>query len=242
MKQPDSHTALVLFARSAREEVCHKNLLPQLPASRQEEVFEAFNHRSLALLAATGLPYFLVSSDQQQGHTFGERLHQALAQTFARGFRQVIVVGNDCPQLSVPDLMNAAALLEKHGAVLGPDHHGGIYLLGLQKDVFEQTSGFSQVAWQTPFVAQQLKNLLQQEVTGLFCLTAYGDINTPTDFRRALRQRLFTRSLRHRLSRLVYSLLPPIPQLNFVFSPIQSHPAALFRGPPVSSKQLAVNS
>lgn len=237
MKKTDFHTALVLFARSAREEVCHKNLLPQLPSSRQEEVFEAFNHRSLALLAATGLPYFLVSSDQQHGNTFGERLHQALAQTFARGFHQVIVVGNDCPQLSVSDLLNAAALLEKHGAVLGPDHHGGIYLLALQKEVFEQASGFSKLAWQTPFVAQQLKNLLQQEETGLICLPAYGDINTPKDFRRALRQGWFARSLRQRLYRLVYLLLPPIPRLNFVLSPSQTHPAALFRGPPVFSEQ-----
>jgi len=235
LKKPDSHIALVLFARSAREEPCHKKLLPQLPAGRQQEVFEAFNQRSLALLAATGLPYFLVSSAQQQGRTFGERLHQALAQTFARGYEKVIVIGNDCPQLSVADLVCAAALLEVQGAVLGPDSKGGIYLLGLGKEVFDKTTDFNQVAWQTPVVAQQLKKLLQQGDTCPFCLPTYSDINTRRDFRLARRQRFFCRSLRNRLFRLLSFLLSPIPLQEFIFSPLYARPAALFRGPPLFS-------
>lgn len=233
MKDPVSHIALVLFARSAQEEACHKNLVPGLGARRQQQVFEAFNHHTLALLAATGLPYFLVSSDQQQGHTFGERLHQALARTFHQGFEQVIVIGNDCPQLNVQDLHYAAAMLQQHDSVLGPCSNGGVYLLGLSKTLFRQAGSFSQVAWQTPLVEQQLKSLLQQGGGSLLSLPTYHDINTARDFRQAHRHQWFTRSLRNWLSRLLDLLVPQIRPSDFVCTPIHSHPAALFRGPPL---------
>lgn len=237
MPTPDSHIALVLFARSAQEEACHKNLLPRFAVSRQRQVFEAFNRHSLALLAATGLPFFLVSSEQQQGSTFGERLHQALASTFARGFENVIVIGNDCPQLKVSDLLHAAALLQQQGAVLGPCSQGGVYLLGLSKALFDQVGTFPQVAWHTPLVAQQLKALLQGEDAGPACLATYHDINTAGDFRLARRQQWFSRSLRTWLSRLLDLPVPAIPPQPFVAIPIHTHPAALFRGPPLYSLQ-----
>jgi uncharacterized protein len=235
LQKPAAHIALVLFARSAPEEAVHKNLLPRLAATQQQPVFEAFNAASLALLAATGLPYYLVSSAEQQGASFGERLYRALAQTFAKGFEQVIVIGNDCPQLRVADLHRAASQLMRHEAVLGPCPNGGIYLLGLTKKAFEQADRFGAVAWQTPAVYRQLMALLQQGGGTVASLPAYTDINTPEDLRRARQRKWLRRSLRSMLVRLLDLVVPKGSQPQLLFLPTQYLPAARFRGPPVFS-------
>jgi uncharacterized protein len=232
LKKPASHIALVLFARTAAEEACHKKLLPRRAAARQQPVFEAFNDSSLALLAATGLPYFLISSAQQKGHTFGERLHQALAQTFAQGFEQVIVIGNDCPQLTVGDLQRAVALLRQADTVLGPCRNGGIYLLGLSRQAFEKVGTLEQISWQTAAVHQQLTAFLQREQTSVACLPTYADINTPADFRLARHKKWFRRSLRHRLMRLLNLVIPIVCGPQWRFIPTSYLPASRFRGPP----------
>ena len=224
---------MVLFARTAPEEANHKNLVPQLPLAQQQPIFEAFNQNSLALLAATGLPYFLITSAGQKGHTFGERLYQALAQTFAQGYEQVIVIGNDCPQLQVEDLLRASHLLKNNGSVLGPNHNGGIYLLGLHKSVFEKAACFTQIGWQTPALLQELTALLQQPGEGVACLTTYSDINNPQDLQKARRNKWLGRSLCNWIHRLVAQLVPRLPGSDFFALPACFQPAVRFRGPPL---------
>jgi glycosyltransferase A (GT-A) superfamily protein (DUF2064 family) len=232
LKKPATHIALVLFARSAPEEACHKRLLPQRPGYPHQPVFEAFTACSLALLAATGLPYFLISSAEQKGHTFGERLYQALAQTFARGFEKVIIIGNDCPQLTVRDLHQAASLLSLHDTVLGPSQNGGVYLLGLHKQAFEKVGSFEQISWQTPAVHQELTAFFGQQQTTVASLATYADINTPQDFRQARQHKWFRRSLRSWINRLLDLLVPKLRHPEFLLIPVQSQPANRFRGPP----------
>jgi uncharacterized protein len=232
LKKPAAHIALVLFARSAPGEAAHKQLLPHLPGSRHQPVFEAFNASNLTLLAATGLPYFLISSADQKGHTFAQRLYGALAQTFALGFDRVIVIGNDCPQLTVADLHRAASLLACNDTVLGPSRNGGIYLLGLNKAAFEQVGNLEQIAWQTPAVYQQLTACLQLGHHTVACLPTYADVNTPQDFRRAWRHKWFRRSLRTCFIRLLALIVPRLPHPPFLLIPVQYQPASRFRGPP----------
>jgi uncharacterized protein len=233
LKKPVAHIALVLFARSAPEEACHKKLLPRRPENLQQPVLEAFTVSSLALLAATGLPYYLISSAEQKGHTFGERLYQALSQTFAQGYERVIVIGNDCPQLTVRDLHQAAGLLCQHDTVLGPSQNGGVYLLGLSKQVFEKAGSFEQIPWQTPEVHQELKAYFGQQQTTVACLSTYADINTPKDFRQARRKKWFRRSLRSWIVRLLNLPVPRLRQPGFLLIPVLYQAANRFRGPPV---------
>jgi glycosyltransferase A (GT-A) superfamily protein (DUF2064 family) len=232
LKKPAAPIALVLFARSAPEEACHKKLLSQSPATRHQPLFEAFTESSLALLAATGLPYQLISSAQQVGSTFGERLYHALAQTFDQGYGKVIVIGNDCPQLQVRDLHRAAGLLNDHDTVLGPSQNGGIYLLGLSKEAFEKTGCFGQIPWQTPAVKDALTAYFTQQQNTVACLPAYADINTPRDFRRARQQKWFCRSLRNLFNRLLNLAAPQGRYQEFLLVPVQYQAACRFRGPP----------
>jgi len=66
---------------------------------------------------------------QQRGDGLAERL--AHAHVDAAGHGPVVQIGMDTPQVSIDDLLAAAALVESDGAVLGPAVDGGWWLLGL---------------------------------------------------------------------------------------------------------------
>lgn len=67
----------------------------------------------------------------QKGQAFGERLENAV-QTLGRlGYEQIVIVGCDCPELQPQEIELAFRKLDRHRLILGPDHRGGVYLLGL---------------------------------------------------------------------------------------------------------------
>ncbi|MDR3762798.1 MAG: DUF2064 domain-containing protein [Acidobacteriota bacterium] len=72
-------------------------------------------------------PYHL-----QHGGSFGERLAQAVAQIGKLGYEKVVIVGSDCPLLTLDDIRLAFLYLDSRRLVLGPDHQGGCYLIGLR--------------------------------------------------------------------------------------------------------------
>ncbi len=90
-----------------------------------------------------------MNEHNQNGNSFGERIANAIQDVFAKGFSKVITIGNDCPQLTTGLINNAALKLKDHQLVLGPDTHGGLYLIGLHKDKLDKAS-FARMAWQTP--------------------------------------------------------------------------------------------
>lgn len=67
----------------------------------------------------------------QEGALFGQRLENAV-ETLARlGYQEIVIVGQDCPELGQGDILRAFELLRQHRLVLGPDHLGGCYLIGI---------------------------------------------------------------------------------------------------------------
>ena len=77
---------------------------------------------------------------------------------FDRGYENVIAIGNDCPELNLRDITNAAALLERNSPVLGPARDGGVYLLGLTKVWFDPVA-FQNISWNTAKVTVELAHL-----------------------------------------------------------------------------------
>jgi glycosyltransferase A (GT-A) superfamily protein (DUF2064 family) len=73
-----------------------------------------------------------VSLHRQRGATFAERLEAAMEEIAALGYREVVLVGRDCPLLEAGDIARAFAELATNRLVLGPDHRGGCYLIALR--------------------------------------------------------------------------------------------------------------
>jgi 2-phospho-L-lactate guanylyltransferase (CobY/MobA/RfbA family) len=83
--------------------------------------------------APKGRPY-TVHLQRYTGASFGERLEGAVEHLATLGYRKIVIVGSDCPDLTADDVANAFQLLERKQLVLGPDHRGGCYLIGLHRD------------------------------------------------------------------------------------------------------------
>lgn len=184
----------------------------------------------------SGLPCFVVTSDEQVGHCFGERFYQALASVCARGFRSVIAIGNDCPQLSVRELAAAKASLQAGKAVLGPATDGGVYLLGLRADQWANKAAFLRVRWNTAQVQADLELVLQQPGDGLTLLCPLADLDDAVHFERALRQKQLQRPLLRYLQSILASLSSSRPETTSGQTiPFFLARSLSFRGPPTCS-------
>ena len=231
MKVKAANTALLLFTRSAHDEGQYKQLLTKNKTIHQPELFRQMGRYAQQLGRSCGLPFFIISSNQQSGNTFGEKLHGVLASFFHQGFEKLIVIGNDCPELKPVDILEAAALLQTKSAVFGPARDGGVYLLGLDISLFFGREGFAQLNWQTSTVLTELQNWAHH--SEFFTLDKlYTDLDTAQD----LKVLFFSNKLPSFILLLVRQIFLYIPKpywynLALPFSRL-TH-LLYFRGPPI---------
>jgi rSAM/selenodomain-associated transferase 1 len=96
-----------------------------------------------------GLPFHV-----QRGRDLGERMHRALARNPG-----AILIGTDCPELTVADLRRAARLLRGgYEAVLAPAEDGGYALIALRRVAPEP---FRNIAWGTSTVFDETAKRLR---------------------------------------------------------------------------------
>jgi hypothetical protein len=98
----------------------------------------------------------------QEGTTFGQRLENAIEALARIGYQEIVIVGRDCPDLGQSDIAAAFEHLRQQRLVLGPDHRGGCYLIGIHARDREILHG---IRWQrnTDF-CQILNRFGNQEV------------------------------------------------------------------------------
>lgn len=229
MQQAPSHTAILIFARTAEAEVQFKSFVAG-DRSHNYRIAAGFNARILAISHQTGLPVFFIDEYQQLGNTFGERYANAFQQLFELGYERVLSVGNDCLSLKTSCLQTAAEALQQQPVVIGPDTAGGIYLLGLHRDQFHYDA-FVQLPWQQSQLGAALCD--QFEASAIALLPPQADVNTPSQFRKALRS--FT-ELPQWLRQLVNRLYCPTVRSRFEACSLPKYPyrqSVESRGPPV---------
>lgn len=124
-------TAILVFARSAAKEQQIKQF------RHSKELFAALNADILRKVKATRLPYFLYDEHLQLGSKFGTRITTAIQTVFSKGYENVIVLGNDTPQLTVATILQSQVNLQQGKTVIGPAADGGIYLLGIHRSKFD---------------------------------------------------------------------------------------------------------
>ncbi|OEK00068.1 hypothetical protein BFP97_00415 [Roseivirga sp. 4D4] len=195
---PSDKTAVLFFSRTLNDEFGAKSL--GLNRKRFSSLYKFFVNRTLQTVKDSGLPLIEFYSNQQVGNTFNERLVHSLRVVAEQGFQNVIIIGNDTPELSVDDLMRADKALQKGQNVLGRDSHGGVYLMGLNLDEAKSID-FKAIQWHSSFVYQQLCDQLE----GVFILEAKSDLNTLEDFNVVLRLRTrLSRGFRLSLKRILF--------------------------------------
>ena len=95
-------------------------------------------HRYLACAPSSELVFFKIMEERQGvrlldqvGEDVGQRMHHTFTDLFAKGYKQVILVGTDVPTLPLSVYQEAFAILGRSDVVLGPALDGGYYLIGL---------------------------------------------------------------------------------------------------------------
>ena len=232
MAEPTSRVAILLFTRSAGQEAAHKRFVssPARGAANAAVAARLIAHAT-ATARQVGVDFLCVDSAQQSGHTFGERLSGAMQRAFAAGYEQLLVIGNDCPQLDAGALRHALTTLATTGAVLGPATDGGVYLLGVARAYFE-AAAWAALPWQTTRLGAALGRQLRAVGAAVRRLPTLADIDDEQDLAHALRRPLpwaLRRALRH------------LRGADFVFSGSRAPAvrpawaaARPLRGPPVS--------
>ncbi len=124
------------------------------------------------------IPDAVHCTDQGEGD-LGGRMARA-AQRAIDGGESVLLIGTDCPELSVAYLQQAACALERSDSVLFPTFDGGYALLGLNH--FCQ-SLFVHIAWSTNTVAFETLFRLIQLGWMIRTHRMLHDIDEPTDLK-----------------------------------------------------------
>jgi uncharacterized protein len=201
-------SAILLFSRTAHAEAQAKPLV--FNEMKAEQVAALAIQQAKKTAIATRLPVFQFSEKQQRGVDFGERLANAFQDIFNKGYDSVIAIGNDCLDISTKNLIYTAEKLAENPLVLGETHDGGVYILGLQRDTFQQLD-FSTIAWQTAHVFQQLTSFAEKTSILPLFLDKKADFDTAFDFIKILKTVVF------RLKKLFLRLLENIFPISFYF-------------------------
>lgn len=109
----------------------------------------------------------------------GWRMARALERALARRPVPAVLVGTDCPDLTVADIRAAGAWLSAGGdAALGPALDGGYYLVGLRRP---NRSIFTRMPWGSGRVLEETRRRLRRGGRR-WCETApHRDIDRPAD-------------------------------------------------------------
>lgn len=121
----------------------------------------------------------------QQGKDLGEKMLDAFERGFDLGFKNIIGIGSDLPDLSRKIIQDAFEILKEKDTIFGPAKDGGYYLLGM-KQVHQCI--FQNKAWSTCHLLEDTVNDLERhKISFSKNLPLLNDIDTPED--------LFTSSL-----------------------------------------------
>ena len=116
----------------------------------------------------------------QQGEDLGSRMHNAAAAELAEdGVECVLIVGSDCPALTLDYLERALdALSAGVEVVLGPARDGGYVLIGLRQVSWELFSG---VDWSGPGVLEQTLERVREAGLSHQLLESSWDVDDAED-------------------------------------------------------------
>ena len=115
--------------------------------------------------------------EQPEGN-LGEKIAQTFQSTFTEGASKVIIIGTDCPELTVEILKQAFVELESKDLVLGPAKDGGYYLIGLSSFFGEL---FQDISWGEKTVFTTTMEIADKHLISTGLLPMLNDIDRPED-------------------------------------------------------------
>jgi rSAM/selenodomain-associated transferase 1 len=118
----------------------------------------------------------------QYGENLGERMKNGFLEAFAMGFKRVVLIGSDIPDLPLEFIEEAFTSLKEKHVVIGPSLDGGYYLIGFRDKKFS-SQVFKGIPWSKERVFEETMKVLNKERLTVHTLKPLRDIDTIEDLR-----------------------------------------------------------
>ncbi len=114
----------------------------------------------------------------QMGKDLGERMKNAFLTMLDKGFKKVVIIGSDCPEISTDLIDNAFGMLYCSDVVIGPATDGGYYLLGLKQ---MHDALFEKKSWSTSLLLNETIGELKTGSIPFSLLPELSDVDEEKD-------------------------------------------------------------
>jgi rSAM/selenodomain-associated transferase 1 len=128
----------------------------------------------------------------QHGNDLGERMMNAFKNSFNNGYKRVIGVGSDLPDLTAEIMMQGLDVLKSNDTVFGPSEDGGYYLIGMTHLIPQI---FENKAWSTELLLDDTVKELKELDYSTVLLETLNDVDTIEDLRNSSLAEKFTHLL-----------------------------------------------
>ncbi|MES9860697.1 MAG: TIGR04282 family arsenosugar biosynthesis glycosyltransferase [Candidatus Thiodiazotropha sp. LLP2] len=192
-----SSSAVLIFSKVPEVGKVKTRLIPALGAEGATELYSRLLQRQLHWLAKEkeyDIQLWLSSNKAhpliqalaenydfnihyQQGIDLGERMFHA-ANTALRYYKKVVLIGVDCPAMTVEHIKQTIAWLDTVDAVLGPAQDGGYVLLGVKAAAPQLFRGHN---WGAEDVAETTRTALRGLEWRWCELPLLWDLDRPED-------------------------------------------------------------
>lgn len=116
----------------------------------------------------------------QRGNNLGHVLKNVCIDTYSLGFKKVILMASDCPDLPKEILQEAIVALQDYDAVIGPSPDGGYYLIGFTQEAFSPKT-FEAISWSTERVFKETVSILRDQGQKVHILPEWSDVDNLVD-------------------------------------------------------------
>lgn len=116
----------------------------------------------------------------QYGKDLGERMLNAFKDGFNDGYKNILIIGSDLPDISEHHINKAIEALNSNDAVFGPAEDGGYYLVGLSQLI---PSVFINKPWSQATLLTETLQELKENNFKVSTLTTLNDIDTFEDLK-----------------------------------------------------------
>ncbi len=116
----------------------------------------------------------------QEGESLGERISNVFARLFKDGYKRVVVIGSDSPDIPGDYLEDSFRLLcfRENTVVLGPALDGGYYLIGLNTQADEL---FEDIRWSGPSALEDTLEKARLSRLNIELLPKWHDVDCVKD-------------------------------------------------------------
>jgi hypothetical protein len=121
----------------------------------------------------------------QEGDDLGDRMRLAFQKAFRQGWKRVVLIGSDLPDLTPAIIRGSFERLTNHDLVLGPAWDGGYYLIGLKANRPELFG--NSIIWGTQEVLKTTMKTADQLGLRTALLARLRDVDRPEDLTKNIR-------------------------------------------------------